>query len=254
MFTMVSYHDTTQHDDLAAIAATPDPHIRVSGNDIYVPMWNKMAMVWCGGTNLSDLRMQSPSLRRLANQRITTIMSTDPPNAGWQSIKINDFHERPRTLDIAEALNAFCANSMPADEYVLVWLMDALAPLPAGEIFSIEGDVTVVCVKAQWVNAALTFTQTLPAGRYALVGMRSVDTEVVAVRCVFPDISVRPGCVSSYNHGQPSNPIFRQGALGNWGEFEHDAPPSMDVLGSSAGEKTPEITMDLIQTRAGRRA
>ena len=253
MFTMVGYYDATAHAALAAIAAIADPHVRVSDNDIYVPALNKMLGVFAGGADITECRMQSPSLRRLVNQRIEFVYPEPMPPANWMSLGVHLWMERARTLDIAEALNAFCLNLGNTAEFVFVWLMDKLEALPAGEIASIEGIVTVTDVVANWVNGAITFTQTLPAGRYALCGMRMRGGEGVAARCVFPDISPRPGVIGTPHYYEPGIAAFRYGVLGNWGEFEHDAPPSIDILGSLAGEYTHDIVMDLIQVRAGRR-
>jgi len=253
MFTMVGYYDASAHAALAAIAAIADPHVRVSGNDIYIPMWNKMLAVFAGGQDLEQTRMQSPSLRRMANQRIEHIYHQPLPPNDWMAQPLHIWKERTRTLDIAEALNAYCLQAGGGAEWVFVWLMDKLEPLPPGEIFCIEGVVSITSVTATWVNGAITFGQTLPAGRYALVGMRCMEPITVAARCVFPDISARPGCMGSGTLYTPTIPEFRYGALGSWGEFEHDAPPSIDCLCNSAAAITPDIHMDLIQVRAGRK-
>ncbi|GAI91217.1 unnamed protein product, partial [marine sediment metagenome] len=124
--------------------------------------------------------------------------------------------------------------------------------LPAGEIFTIEATATVSGLVGYWVNTAISFVQTLPAGRYAIVGMRVEDTDPLAARLVFPDISPRPGCIGSSTTGTDSIHKFRYGELGNWGEFEHDAPPTVDFLAQADGAVSPEIIFDLIQVRAGR--
>jgi len=254
MFTMVGYYDATAHAALAAIAAIADPHVRVSGNDIYVPSLNKLLGVFAGGASIMECRMQSPSLRRMVNQRIAFIHPEALPVGNWMGQTAHIWKERARTLDVAEALNAFCLNApAAAAEYVFVWLMDKLEALPSGEIFIIEGDVTLTGVVGAWVNGALTFSQTLPSGRYALVGMRAEGGTTIAARCVFPDTSPRPGSVGRAHYYEPDIPEFRYGGLGNWGEFEHDAPPSIDVLSKEAGEYTYTMMMDLIQVRAGRR-
>lgn len=253
MFTTVAYYDQTLHAALAEVDGVADPHVRVAVNDIYVPSLNKIMAVFAGGANIAQCRLQSPSLRRMANQRIAPVLHRALPHNTPEQIAFHDYHLNPRTLDIAEALNAFTENSVATDEWVLVWLMDALEALPAGEIFSIEGTALRTDSVGHWTNGALTFVQTLPAGRYALVGMRCEDYNEVAARCVFPDISPRPGCPGTFNYESYDHLLFRQGRLGNWGEFEHDAPPTIDTLSNEAADHTPEIIMDLIQVRAGRR-
>jgi len=253
MFSLVGFYDATAHAALAEVDAIPDPHVRVAGNDIYVPSWNKIMAVFATGGAMTECRLQSPSLRRLSNQRIAPVGDAAWPAMFPTPMVFHDYRKNPRTLDIAEALNAFAVNGGATAEWVLVWLMDKVEALPAGEIFTTQGTTAVTGVLANWVNGALTFTETLPAGRYALVGMRSEDTAVVAARCVFPDIATRPGCLGQYDADTPDERLFRQGEWGNWGEFEHDAPPTIDHLCNANGAVTPEIIMDLIQVRAGRK-
>ncbi|MBA7575757.1 hypothetical protein ES708_17593 [subsurface metagenome] len=157
-----------------------------------------------------------------------------------------------RTLDIAEALNAFCINTAAAAEYVFVWLMDTLEALPSGEIVTIEATTTVTGVVGSWVNGAIGFSQTLPAGRYAIVGMRLEHNRAVAGRLVFADSSPRPGCMARPNYHAQDLVETRYGNLGNWGEFEHDAPPTIDILANDTTETEYIVAFDIIQVRAGR--
>ena len=254
MFTLAGFYDATQHDDLAAVDAIPDPYLKVSGDDLYIPSQNRLMAVVAEGQNISQCRLQSPSLRRMANQRIVPVNATVTPVTADRMRYFQDLKEHPRTLDIAEALNAYAINGGATDEFILVWLMDALAALPAGEIFTIESTVTaaVTLVLGRWVNGAVYFTQTLPAGRYAVVGMRPEDSYVHAARLVFPDVSQRPGSLGTTDGTYYNKDLFRYGRLGSWGEFEHDAVPTVDFLGNTAGARSPEVYFDLIQVRAGR--
>jgi len=253
MFTMVGYYDLDSHAALTAVAAITDPHVRVSGDDIYVPALNKILGCFAGGASMEQCRLQSPSLRRMVNQRIEPVYPEGMPPGSWYGDRGHIFKERPRTLDIAESLNAFTINPAAADEYIFLWLMDKLEALPPGEIISIRSTSVITLVEGAWVNGAITFTQTLPAGRYAVVGMRAEKQVCVAGRLVFPDISPRPGVIGTPRYFNHDIPEFRYGGLGNWGEFEHDAPPSIDIIGDTAGEDTMAIVLDLIQVRAGRR-
>ena len=258
MFTLGGFFDETDHWPTAdAVDAIPDPYLKVSGNDLYVPSQNKLLAVYAAGQVMGGCRLQSPSLRRMANQRIAPVGHFPLPAnlASWNvPLLLHDYKNNPRTLDVAEALNAYCTNDGDIGEWVFVWLMDALAPLPGGEIFTILATSSITGVVANWVNGALTFVQTLPAGRYAIVGMRVENDKCVAARLVFPDVSQRPGCVSSFDAFREDHPFFRQGYLGSWGEFEHDAPPSVDFIQNAVGLTYPVVIFDLIQTRAGRRA
>ena len=253
MFTLVGFYDCTQHDALAEVDGIADPHVRVQGNDIYVPSLNKLLGVFAGGANLTDVRLQSPSLRRLVNQRISPVHPEPLPVGSYHGIRAHFWKVSPRTLDIAEALNVFAINAGATDEYIFVWLMDKLEPLPAGSIVTIEGSATITDVEGAWVNGAIVFNQTLPAGRYAVAGMRAQGGQTVAGRLVFPDTSPRPGCMGRAHYYELDLPETRYGGLGSWGEFEHDAPPTVDAIGNAGGEQTHTICLDLVQVRAGRR-
>ncbi|MBA7570811.1 hypothetical protein ES708_12564 [subsurface metagenome] len=188
----------------------------------------------------------------MVNQRITPVYPEPLPAGSWYGDRGRFWKTAPRTLDVAEALNAFCINAAGTAEYVFVWLMDGLEALPAGEMFTIEGTVTVTGIVGHWVNGALTFSQTLPAGRYAVIGMRAQGPENVASRLVFPDTSPRPGVMGSKHFYEHDLPEARYGGLGNWGEFEHDAPPTIDILENAATSVEQVIALDLVQVRTGR--
>ena len=263
MFTLVGFYDAEAHAALAAVDAISDPHVRISGDDIYVPDLNKIMGALACGEDMTQCRLQSPSLRRMANQRIAPVGKQAMPlvrslaaadDVGDDAnLLYHDFKVNPRTLDIAEALNAYAANGGATAEWILIWLMDKLESLPSGIMFSIEATTNPTGVLGAWVNDALTFSQTLPAGRYAVVGMRVEDTAVVAARLVFVGHPWRPGVIGSSGTDIGDILAFRFGGMGSWGEFEHDAPPTVDTLANANGAVTPEVILDLIQVRAGRR-
>jgi len=253
MFTMIAYRDATAHAALAALDAVPDPHVRVGTEVINVPELNKMIGAFCGGTTVTEGRIESPSLRRLANQRLGACCTVLlPPATESPDYYFHNWTKNPRTLDVAEGLEFHAVG--PGTTYAtgLIWLADALAPAPSGEMFTVEATASVTGIILAWVNGALTFSQTLPAGRYAVVGMRATHTNCDAARLVFVGSSWRPGCVGTEATDRPDIPIFRNGGLGSWGEFEHDSPPTIDLLSQAAAATAPDVTLDLIQVRSGR--
>jgi len=122
----------------------------------------------------------------------------------------------------------------------------------------VAGDIrTVKCTSGHtsagdiWENVALTLTQTLPAGRYQVVGMRAFGTALLAARLVFIGGVWRPGVPAGDSIDDADVQLFRGGKFGVFGEFEFDQPPSVDLLGSGV-TAAEEIYLDLIQIRAGR--
>jgi hypothetical protein len=106
-------------------------------------------------------------------------------------------------------------------------------------------------VKGAWVNGAITFLQTLSAGRYAIVGMRAQASNAVAARLVFQEVSHRPGVLAVAADGYPDIKALRYGGFGVFGEFEHDVPPTVDILANASAPVSLELNFDLIQVRAG---
>lgn len=270
-FTLVAFHDAEAHSSLAAVDAVADPHVRVSGNDIYVPKWNLLLAVFAGGDNMSECRLQSPSLRRLAQQRIAPVCDealpltrgswtvdeggTSTHNIVTRDVDPNpffhDFKDNPRVLDVSEALNAYAVNGDATDEWILVWLGDGIEAVPSGEMFTVEATLSVTGSKGNWVNGAITFAQTLSAGRYAIVGMRAQASNAVAARLVFQEYPHRPGVLCVAGDGYPDIKTLRYGGFGVFGEFEHDTPPTVDVLANADATVNMELNFDLIQVRAG---
>lgn len=98
---------------------------------------------------------------------------------------------------------------------------------------------------------ALTFSQTLPVGRYQIVGMNVVCASSVFARLVFPGgTSFRPGVVTNVSYGNLilGDP-FRYGRLGSYGEFEFNVPPAVEIMGTAAGAQTATVILDVVKVR-----
>ncbi len=256
MFTTIAYSDAVAKVALAPIAGVPDPHVRVVGNDIWIPPTNQLIGAMAGGVAVVEARLDSPSMRKLSNQRISPVALAILPMTRLVDFDgnisfVNDWLAHPRVLDEGEALEALAINGGATDEWVVVFLQDKPEPLPAGPIISVWGQVTLVGVLATWVNGAIVFAEVLPAGRYAVVGMRVEDPACVAARLVLSASYWRPGCMGANLPDDSDHPNFRYGKMGSWGEFEQLAPPTMDILANAAGGLVAEVILDLVQVRAG---
>ena len=247
MFTLVGYHKAAVSATLLPAQPIADPHVTVSGNDLTVPELNQIVAMFCCGGAPTQAQMQSPSLRKLIQEDIPAFIA---PEVCTNALSvIVDKRINPLVLDRSEKLNGLTLHT--TDGRIFVWLAD-------GPISPISGDIrTVKCTTGHttaadlWQNAALTFTQTLPAGRYAVVGMHAHGTALLAARLVFVGYSWRPGVVTGVIAADPAIPMFRNGQFGVFGEFEFDQPPSIDLLGTGV-TSTEEVYLDLIQVRAGR--
>lgn len=177
-------------------------------------------------------QIQAPSLRVLANLDVEPIILAavfgSPPECLFHG-------ESPIPLTPDEALN-FAMESTPGGaqvHYGLVWFADGAQVPVSGQMFSVRATATVTEVAGVWVNGDLTFAQSLPAGRYQVIGMRARAADPVAARLVFPEQVARPG-VPIVNAIADFDPVaFRFGKAGVFGEFPHTNPPTVDILGGT---------------------
>lgn len=241
--TLIAWNENQATETLTAIAGLADQHVTVSGNDIIVPTLSKVGGIYGLGASMSNAQLASPSLRTFLNLDVAGIdiaaEPTSPPN--WM-----DLFDRPVDLIATEGLNFNSTNDATARASGLVWLMDEIAPLPAGKITTIRATGATTLGAYAWTNVPLTFTQTLPAGRYAIVGMKATSDGGIAARCVIPGYAWRPGVIAQDAISDITPARFRHGRMGNWGEFGHQEPPTVDFLSISA-DTSEVVFLDLIK-------
>lgn len=250
VFTLIGWSESEGKSSLLPLTALADEHVAWSGDDISVPELNKLIGAMALSTTLDDAQLSSPSLRAMFLEDLADIITsaTVPTDEGG----FNDFSKAPIELVRSEKLNALVDNNGVAEQStVLAWLADGV-PIPRyGDIRTIKATMTGITATYAWTNQAMTLSQTLPAGKYALVGARAIGTTLIAGRFVFIGMPWRPGFPGCATLVEAKNPIFRRGNLGVWGEFEFDQIPSLDLLASGATGAI-ELYLDLIQVRAGR--
>lgn len=243
-FTLVGFSELQDSASLANITALPDQHVRVTGDDIMVPSLNQICGYYFVGPNLTQGQLVSPSLRRIFP------IDVEGLDVAAEPLSPPNFHDRfcsPIALVEAEALNALAAEdgAGATRETALVWLTDGPVQSVCEPSFTIKATASVTLVAFSWTNGALIFTNTLPAGRYKVVGMRAQSAGLIAARLVFPGYGWRPGVIGFDSDSDIEPARFRYGNAGIFGEFAHDAPPTVDFLSSSAD--TSEIVhLDLI--------
>jgi len=251
-FTLIGWYESQDTSgSLTAVAGISDPHVRVSGDDIIVPTiegqaYSRLLGVYAAGTGITRAQLRSPSLRRLAN------LEVNPLNRGGleplSPVPIMWMGDRPVSLETEEALNAYVAEDTTGAEaeVVLAWLGTGPMEPVEGNIFSVRVTSSTTLSAGAWTNGSLTFDQTLPKGRYAIVGAIFRSTGLVAFRFVGVGISYRPGGLGGDAVTDLGAPGQRWGGWGVWLEFEHNTPPTVDFLSASADtSETGEL--DLIK-------
>lgn len=249
-FTVWGYTASANPSTLTAIAAIADPHVRVVSNDVYVPVDFKY--LWGGygvATTITRMQISSPSLRRtflpeVAPLDVGAALPTSPR-------KILLFDDSPIQLDGAEALDVNVTDGAGAAERITCLIFAGPGPSKPDTrpFFTLRATSAVTCVANSWTNGALTFDQTLPAGRYDVVGMRARSTNLIAARLVFVGGTYRPGVIGYAATTSLDYDKFRSGNLGVFGNFAHNAPPTVDFL-ANAGDTAETLELDLVYVGA----
>src|SRR5260370_3883615 len=154
--------------------------------------------------------------------------------------------------------STFDINSAPAAvqaQWGLVWFADGpIAPI-VGNMFTARATGTTVLGVLVWTLVPFVLAESLPRGRYQVVGLRAQSAGLIAARLVFaggPSAQApwRPGALGANNDRHLEHAMFRYGQLRNWGAFEDTAPPQIKCL-STPADAAETFYLDLIQIRAG---
>ena len=244
-FTLVAWYQAlTGAQTLVAIDAVSDPHLRAVGKDVWVPA----ALPMMGGCHvlgvvLTAVRVESPTLRVLTPIDIIPFdIATEPESPPKAFLQ---FHS-PVTVGGTEALNIKVTTTGDSAPVGLAWLCDGPLTPVTGEIFTVKCTSATTLTAYKWTNGALTFAQSLPSGRYQVVGMRAKSATLIAARLVLSGYAWRPGCIGCDAYNDEERVEFRHGRTGAWGEFDHDVPPTVDFLSADA-DTSEEVWLDLIK-------
>lgn len=245
-FTLVGWSASVDQVALAAIAAIPDPHVRINGSDVIVPSAvPNLVGFYANGVNITRAQLVSPSLRRFLNFESQPVDVNATPLAPF---RFTDLRLDPILLDGEEALNALTSESGAGATRMnaFAWLSDGIIEPVDGDIRSVRVTSAQTLTAFQWTNAALTFDQQLPAGEYQVVGARFQSAGLLAYRLVLPGHAWRPGGIGVTTDAGAEGTTFRVGNFGAWGSFRHNTPPTVDFCSVSAD--TSQIgTLDLVK-------
>jgi len=251
MFTLIAYSEVCPTDEAAysAVDAIDDQHVKIEDDVVYIGDLNQiLGYAVASGEIISAAYLSSPSLRRLALLDILPIRQSDdfasPGAVNWQL-------ESPTLLETNEGLEAFVYTNVavPTKNTVIgVWLCDGPITPVSGEIFHINATATIVQLDSAWVNTEIDFRQTLPVGRYQVVGAYCWMADLMLFRFVPIGESHRPGGVGGIALGSELPDVQRDGGLGVWFEFDQITPPSVDILANVGATGTDvQMILDLIK-------
>lgn len=216
-----------------------------AGNAI-LPWDAEIMAAYVLGTTLTRAKIRAPSLRRITYPFIRPFdLAVNTPDL--PAVCIYDEGYRPKVVK-NEALNIETTNAAGGAErhQGFLWLQTRNDPAPPGLVSTVRFTTAVVGVANTWSSGVMTPTETLPPGRYAVVGMNVVGATVLACRLIPTDGGIRPGCLAVGTVGLDDKSLWRTGKFGKFLEFEQTSPPQAEFY-MQAASATQEVYLDLVK-------
>lgn len=229
-FSLVGWSESiTPAAALTVLDALTDDHITEIGDNIHVPdNLNKIMLAYAQMTLLDRAQIRTPSLQVQMNLELSKLVDGTEPNSPQD---LDNYLPEGIQLDAGEQMQAFVqAASGTIQGLVLAWLFDSLSAVPPGKRFTVRFTAGTAAVAYTWGSRPITLSETLLAGRYAVIGAKVISTSAIGFRFIFTGQSERPGGLGIDDVDDVQHPIFRNGGLGVWGSFEHDQLPRLEML------------------------
>ncbi len=236
---------------LQSITPVADPTITIGSNNLYVPTKYNLVLFCAGFTGAAAAtrqQLRSPSLRELFYPEITPANITGTFSGGEF---YSDFTPNPITLQTNEGLNFFTdggGDGTTAQRiYGVVIFGDAAPSVQKGKIFPVYATTAIQAKVDGWASGVITLSQTLPVGKYDIVGMRINGAGLIAARLIFIGASAvtRPGIFCTDVVSRENFTQFRNGNNGVLGTFDTSTPPSLEIIGGTSSSQN--VILDLIK-------
>lgn len=234
-----------QNASLTALGVLNDPVIPQQNGRYQMPFNARILGAQGFIPDVSVARLDAPSLRRISLPYITPVIAAlAPPDMCPLPYEGGGGPDLEKTEELAFVASRGGAGT--SDAAGVVFITDRMVAAPTGPIITIHGTAACVPTKGLWGQGAITLDQTLPSGRYAVVGLDVYGTNTQLARLIFPGQVFRPGCITQQAIGQFNGMQFRYGRFGLYGYFDSFAQPQVEVFGSGTAT-TQDVFLDLVK-------
>ena len=247
MFTTVAFMESQDLGGvLGNVAPVVDDHISVNGDFLTVPQLNNIiGVVPFVGASGSQAQLQSPSLRQFILEDIAPLILATVAST---HANIEFDLDSPTQIQTNEGLEFLVKSDPTSPEYAtgVLFLSDGPITPISGNIRTIKATASITGVNGEYKSGAISFSQTLPVGRYAVVGARVEMSNGVLARFIPVGSVARPGVIPVASPASLENKQFRRGGLGQWFEFDSQTPPKLEILVSDTST-SQDIYLDIIK-------
>jgi len=232
---LAAYYATlTNGSTNAQVAAIQDNVLtRTTANNYILPQPGKLFAMYSAGVSITRARVNTPSLRYVGlpySGLVNGALAVPSP----QNVTV--WGDQGPMLPTADEISVehTLGGGAPEVEYSLVWFQFQNRPVPIGQTYRILFTAAITGVAGAWASGVMTPDSTLPAGRYAIVGMQAFGTNMAAARLIFPGGGYRPGVLAANsNVGVPQN-VWTNGRMGLYGTFDSVNVPTLEILAIGA--------------------
>ena len=204
----------------------------------------KALLGYVRGVNVTGARLNSPSLRAIGPPQISPFdTAAAPPNLP-PLVRYRECGPiippyDPFVFEVSTAV------AVAADAQAVFLFGDKQPEPDRRSSRTIIVSAAITQVVNNWVAGQLVLPQTLPAGRYAIVGMAAFGAGLLAARLIFPTQLERPGVLAQQAINEYDDSDYRYGQFGVIGEFSNIALPALEVFAFGAGA-AQTIYLDIV--------
>lgn len=198
------------------------------------------------GATLSRARINTPALRQISLPSIVPVEVAATPSDYPALCEYDPFMPILKAIDEI-AVEVSNSGGVADREIAGLWVQPIGGrPAQQGPTFTVRCTAAITTGNLTWGAGALVFDQTLPAGRYQVVGMDLIGANAIFARLRFSDQTMLPGCLARATIAATPRDTFRMGKFGAFGEFVTQSAPTLEGFGSAA-LTTQEIYLDLVR-------
>lgn len=244
------HHTPAWSEDVATatfedIAPVTDGILTIQNNHFIPRLDFRLYTAAVMATDIQRASISTPTLRQLSPPFMRPVMAGLVPTSPAQ---IALWDRNPLRLLKEEEVTIEALHDAGVNQRITIgqtW-MHQFQATPAGDIITMRGTSTSTATANAWTQLTMTWADTLPQGRYAVVGMVHFSANAQLARCILEQEFYRPGSVSISDLGNAGHPIFRMGGLGQWGFFNSYAMPNIEALCNGA-DATHEVYLDFVR-------
>lgn len=247
MHHLCAFNSSLAASTLAQISAVTDGILAIQNNNFILQEPHSLVFAAAMSADLQRARIVTPKMRQITTPWIRPIRSAAVPAA---EPRVADYRSNPFMLREREEISVegFQSNVGAQEVTALLGIDWGNIPMPSGDTYRMRGTSTTAAVADTWTQIAVTWQDSIPVGRYAVVGLEVQSANARAARLILENQYPRPGAISTVAIGDMQHEMFRMGGLGVWGYFNSVRMPNVEVF-ANAADAAHEVYLDL--TRVG---